>query len=153
MAFVSAVLLKHYQPKLNQEESNFERLRVLGILESNNKPVFECRAKAVSPLSVLKRSIKNTGVSPTSYIISLSHLHTTKEGVPFADPQQEILIDTKKRTATTLSFSRSEHAASKDVNFMGNPHHETSNKENNYFLTQWLKVLIMQGFTAKSQQY
>ena len=149
MALVSAVLLKHHQPKLSPEQKNFQRLSVLGILNTQNKPTFECRANAASPLNVLKRRDPSSNTAANSFVISLSHLHLTKDGISYADPQQDILIDTKNRTATTISFSMSDHGVCKSIYFNGSSPYKTSSKENNNFLTKWLSALIMQGFSAQ----
>lgn len=148
MAFVSAVLLKHHQRKLTEAERNFERLSVLGILNMNSKPTFECRANAASPLNVLRKTNPCRNQNPHSYVISIAHLHRTKDGTPYSDPKQEILIDTKNKTAETLSFLMSDLGACKPIYFKGKNPRATTHKENNFFLTQWLSTLIMQGFTA-----
>ena len=150
MPLVSAVLLKHHQKNLSQSEKNFQRLSVLGILEASNAPKFECRANAASPLRVVKRISAGISTSQTSYILSLAHLHRAPDGSTYSDPQQEIMIDTKEKTAETISFSMADQGRCKEIYFNGKEPRVTTWKENNLFLSKWLSTLIMQGFSAQA---
>jgi hypothetical protein len=148
MNFASSVSRKPHRPKLSQAEKNFERLTALGILNQKNANSFECSRKKGSSLKVLKKAHHPRSSVPYVYVISLSHSLETLDGKPLQDPLQDILINTNKKTAETISFSMSDLGVCKSIYFKGQAPRETSFNENNSFLTTWLSALIMQGFRA-----